>query len=1432
MFGKVVTLNKKDYVVSLEEYKEIPHYEYNNLKIIDKLGEHERLVSLINEISNIFDVKNNKYAVSMGLSHGGYIPINIANKYDNVYVYDIDKNKLKYMDYNIEYHTVCNIRLNTIFNIKNDQNNNFLVYCDKMDKESNYEMDDVYNKIIQMTNLNPVLIIPNYFYERYIFLNYSCYILSKSDYCVLVPDVLLKLFRKNFYYYIKQSNDNIHEILEYDNLIHLTMIVKNAGEKFEEVLTRNLPIIDRWTILDTGSTDNTIDIIKKVLVGKKKGELFQEPFIDFGASRNRCLELAGDSCKYKLMLDDTYIIEGELRDFLEVTRGDQFSDSFSLYITSDDVQYCSNRITKTTSNLKYIYKIHEVIQMENNVNVCVPINKARIFDIRADYMEKRTMNRKEYDLKLLFEMVEELPNDPRHLYYIGQTYNLIKKYELAFEYFMKRVEHPVEGNLQEKLDACFEAGRLANFFLNKSWDECEKIYWRVFEMDKTRPEAMYFIGIHHYLEGSKFEAYKYMKKAFEIGYPVHCQYSLKPTLSFHFVPKFLSELCYYYEDYETGEKCCKLFLDTKIMGDEYYDTMKSWHDIFVILNRYNVKNMNTNPYKPENPSYFCFLADGGFNQWSGSTILKQGVGGSETYIIELAKYIQKSGKYNVIVFCNCEKSEFFEGVEYRHILEYFDFVREVSVEHCIISRYSEYIPFSLKSNVQNVYFVAHDLTPTGMIFPLEDKFKKVFCLSEWHVEHFTSIFPQLKNITVPFYYGIDKELFDNNNTSKKPYKFIYSSFPHRGLLALLQMWPRIIKKYPSASLYIHCDVENQWVNENATEHMKLLKEVLYDMLKNIKYNIYYMGWTSKEKLAQSWKTADVWLYPCIFRETFCLTALEAAISKTLVVTNDLAALKNTVGDRGVVVPMEGELISEKWYDECLNKMFDVLDNREKREYYVNKNYEWAKNMTWENRANELINLLDKNINIKNDNNKLRQHIKFNNYKKDDNNWNILKIGAFTGKGDNSFIEKEYMKIILVEPVKELYEELKYNYNNKYPNYTIEYINKAVSNSDGTTTIYYPTNTNKIPWIKQCSSMSKEHIIAHGYTDNINEYVVEKITLNKLVKQYNINNLDFLVVDTEGYDYEILINYDFNLLKPKYIQFEYIHMDGYNTWNKNFNNICKYLEKNGYVHVETSNFDCLYELINKNCKDTSLYTLNDIIKNVKEDHGTQKYIDSSLKYKGMYNWTNDLPEGSRDIFIEMLKQFNQYNKKLNKQILEIGTYTGVSLINIMENVFNSFGTVIDSWNDYKEFNKYSNTITENIQKNNIENDFYDNLKTKKLENRVKVFKGDSTEKLIEMIKLNNENNGLKAYAVQGTGDKLSKFDLIYVDGSHRLLDCYTDLILSWELLEKNGMMIIDDYLYNNDNILESPYEAVNHFLEKYKNKYTLLHKGYRVFLVKN
>ena len=184
-------------------------------------------------------------------------------------------------------------------------------------------------------------------------------------------------------------------------------MVKNGGPQFETMLQQNMSIIDKWTILDTGSADDTLDIIKRMLVGKKKGELYEEPFINFRDSRNRLLDLAGTECKYTLMLDDTYVIEGDLRSFLNETRGDQMSDSYTLYIKSDDTLYGSNRVIKSDRKLRYIHKIHEVITDKNNINIVIPQEKAFIDDKRFDYMEKRTHDRKQLDLKLLYEEVDE-----------------------------------------------------------------------------------------------------------------------------------------------------------------------------------------------------------------------------------------------------------------------------------------------------------------------------------------------------------------------------------------------------------------------------------------------------------------------------------------------------------------------------------------------------------------------------------------------------------------------------------------------------------------------------------------------------------------------------------------------------------------------------------------------------------------------------------------------------------------------------------------------------------------------------------------------------------------------------------------------------------------------------------------------------------------
>ena len=75
----------------------------------------------------------------------------------------------------------------------------------------------------------------------------------------------------------------------------------------------------------------------------------------------------------------------------------------------------------------------------------------------------------------------------------------------------------------------------------------------------------------------------------------------------------------------------------------------------------------------------------------------------------MARYIQKSGQYNVIVFCNCEEFEIFEDVTYKHLDTYPEFITKNIIQHCVISRYTEYIPMTYESYVENVYLVLHDL---------------------------------------------------------------------------------------------------------------------------------------------------------------------------------------------------------------------------------------------------------------------------------------------------------------------------------------------------------------------------------------------------------------------------------------------------------------------------------------------------------------------------------------------------------------------------------------------------------------------------------------------------------------------------------------------------------------------------------------------------
>ena len=65
----------------------------------------------------------------------------------------------------------------------------------------------------------------------------------------------------------------------------------------------------------------------------------------------------------------------------------------------------------------------------------------------------------------------------------------------------------------------------------------------------------------------------------------------------------------------------------------------------------------------------------------------------------------------------------------------------------------------------------------------------------------------------------------------------------------------------------------------------------------------------------------------------------------------------------------------------------------------------------------------------------------------------------------------------------------------------------------------------------------------------------------------------------------------------------------------------------------------------------------------------------------------------------------------------------------------------------------------------------------------------------------------------------------------ILFYYLDIEISFELLNKKGILIIDDVPYLKEQILESPYEAVIPFLKRNEGQYRILKNTYRLFLEK-
>lgn len=212
--------------------------------------------------------------------------------------------------------------------------------------------------------------------------------------------------------------------------LSLCVICKNEEKNIENLLKSvEGTLFDEIVIVDTGSTDKTVEIAKKYT----KNVYFFEWINDFSAARNYSFSKATKD--YILWLDsDDVLLSPDYKKLLDLKDKLHESDIWLVkYEYAHDefgnssCSFFRERIVRRSLNLQWQQPIHEYLPLSGSM---------RKTDIEVHHYKKHVSS--ERNIKILADIVEKNPNDARNMYYYGKElmdydqsekgYNLLKKF--------------------------------------------------------------------------------------------------------------------------------------------------------------------------------------------------------------------------------------------------------------------------------------------------------------------------------------------------------------------------------------------------------------------------------------------------------------------------------------------------------------------------------------------------------------------------------------------------------------------------------------------------------------------------------------------------------------------------------------------------------------------------------------------------------------------------------------------------------------------------------------------------------------------------------------------------------------------------------------------------------------------------------------------
>lgn len=298
--------------------------------------------------------------------------------------------------------------------------------------------------------------------------------------------------------------------------ICLNMIVKNESHIIAETLENICQHIalDYWVISDTGSTDNTVEIIEKFFKEKKiKGEIKYQDWVNFGYNRDAALQACVGKSDYILFFDADDYFTGEFKlPLLE-------KDSYFVNMTSEGggTKYVRKLIIKNNQNFFWRGVLHEFLATKTSFTTGTIEGDYAVVSGRKG---NRSLDPNKYlkDAQLLEKAIEDKIDpdlEARYTFYCAQSYQDANQTEKAIEWYKKRTKI---GDWKEEIYVSFM--RLGFLFEAKKQTMQALYYWQCgVAVDPERAECWYHLARRNNWDKNYHLALCYAERAQKLSLP-------------------------------------------------------------------------------------------------------------------------------------------------------------------------------------------------------------------------------------------------------------------------------------------------------------------------------------------------------------------------------------------------------------------------------------------------------------------------------------------------------------------------------------------------------------------------------------------------------------------------------------------------------------------------------------------------------------------------------------------------------------------------------------------------------------------------------------------------------------------------------------------------------------------------------------------------